>query len=453
MIRHVLNHLEKNWLPKEDRKPLVLRGARQVGKTWIARTLAKKTDLHLIEINFERMPDFKSLFESNDPKVILKNLEVYFGIKIDNRKTLLFLDEIQDAPEVFAKLRWFYEEIPDLPVIAAGSLLEFMLNNLAFSIPVGRITYCYVEPLSFEEFMEALGHASLLDYLRNVVPPFDIPVPIHQRLRDIFNLYSYVGGMPEAVLKWIKTESMNDVINVQQDLISTYRDDFFKYKGRMDVQKLDIMIKAIPFQLGEKFVYSKVDRSIQLTTAKHILDLFNKARLCHPVKWTSANYSPLEAEVKNKGFKQIFMDVGLANRFLERSFLPTKNTIDGGLSEQVVGQMLRSLFPLHQEKNLYYWTREEKGANAEIDYVIECNGTIIPIEVKSGSTGSLKSLHLFMHLKQKSLAVRINDDTPSVTPIFIKNYEETAISYTLLSIPFYLTTQLTRILNHGSFHL
>lgn len=227
----------------------------------------------------------------------------------------------------------------------------------------------------------------------------------------------------------------------------TYRDDFFKYKGRIDVYKLDTLLRAVPVQLGKKFVYSKVDSSIQTSTGKQILSLFNKARLCHVVKSSAGNSGALRAEVKEKVFKQIFLDVGLANRFLDKPFFSPKTSIEGGISEQVVGQMLRCLFLFFQEPTLYYWHREEKGSSAEIDYLTVHKGRVIPIEVKAGSAGSLKSLHLFMKIKNLSLAVRINDDLPSLTPVNIQNMDKTETSYTLLSIPFYLTGQLYRLLD------
>jgi len=447
MFRSALPYLENKWIVSPDRKPLVIRGARQVGKTWLARTLALHTEKKLVEVNFERDPQIKSLFETNNPKEILQNLEVYSGVKIDPASSLLFLDEIQEAPEILAKLRWFYEDLPELPVIAAGSLLEFILQDHAFSMPVGRISYMHLEPLSFEEFLHGCGKETLLTYIRNIKPPFVIPSAIHEKLQDGFRTYVCVGGMPAVVANWIKNQSIEDVINIQQDLLTTYRDDFFKYKGRIDVHKLDTILKAVPLQLGEKFVYSKADSSIQSAVGKQILSLFNKARLCHGVQSSSGNGVPLGAEVKEKAFKEIFLDVGLAGRSLGNGFSMPQTTTEGGISEQVAGQMLRTLFPPYEEPSLYYWQREEKPSNAEIDYLIEHGKQVIPVEVKSGSTGSLKSLHLFMDLKKSTIAVRINNDFPSITAVSVKGRDGQNLSYTLLSIPFYLTGQIHRLLD------
>lgn len=449
MYRNALQYLADKWFADANRKPLILRGARQVGKTWLAREFARKKELTLIELNFERNPELKSLFESNDPNVVLRNIEAYKDVSIKFGSSLLFLDEIQDAPEVLSKLRWFYEEVPDLPVIAAGSLLEFILSDHSFSMPVGRISYLYVEPLSFEEFLMALDKNILLSYIKTIEFPFRISDAIHQKLRDVFNVYCFVGGMPACVAKWVETKTFLDIAPIQEDLLSTYRDDFYKYKGRLDVSRLLSVLNSVPHQLGQKFMYSKTGSDMQANVAKQILSLFNKAKISHTVKLSSANAVPLSSEIKDKAFKQIFLDVGLVNRVLSKPFQHSfqNTTKDGGISEQVVGQLLRTLFPLFKEPELYYWQREEQRASAEIDYLIEHKGDIIPIEVKSGSTGSLKSLHYFMYHKHKKLAVRINDDLPSITEIDVKLPTQDSVSYTLLSIPFYLTTQTIQIID------
>ncbi len=448
MFREASVYLEKEWISSKDRKPLVIRGARQVGKTWIVREIAKKTKKQLIEINFERSINIKSLFDTTDPKVILQNLEVYLGSRIDLQSSILFLDEIQEAPDVLAKLRWFYEEIPSLPIVAAGSLLEFAIEGYRSSMPVGRISYLHLEPLSFEEFLYAEGKEILVEYMEQItIPHFKMPEAIHERLQNSFKRYMQIGGMPAAVLRWVESQSLNSVFSLQQDLLATYRDDFFKYKGRIDVQKLDILLKSIPLQLGEKFMYSKADSSIQTPTAKQILLLFNKARLCHMVQNSSGNGVPLAGEIKSKSFKQVFLDTGLVNRLLGNDFEGSKTIIEGKISEQVVGQMLRCLFPFYKEPTLYYWHREEKGSSSEVDYLIEHNAEVIPIEVKAGSTGSLKSLHFFMNNKNLPRAIRINNDIPSITQVNIQNTSDMCISYTLLSIPYYLTGQIHRLLD------
>jgi len=452
MQRTQMAFLEK-WLASDGHKPLVIRGARQVGKTWLVRHFAQTQKRHLVEINFEKNPQFASLFTSNDPHRILLNLSAALNLEIDPKNSLLFLDEIQAAPDILAKLRWFAEDLPELPVIAAGSLLEFVLEKHSFSMPVGRINYMHLEPLSFEEFLLANHKKILLEYLEAYDYTTDIPSAIHEQLTDLFKEYILVGGMPAAVSKWISNKSLGDLNQVHHDLVATYRDDISKYKGRMMPERLEEVMLAIPKHLGEKFVYAKVNSSISSAAVKQSLDLLCKARVCHRVNGCAANGVPLAAEIQEKYLKMIFLDVGLCSAALGLSLAQLSSTEEiifinkGGVAEQVVGQLLRTITPPYIEPALYYWHRDERGAAAEIDYVIQHHHRVIPIEVKAGSTGSLKSLHLLMGLKQLSFAVRINSDFPSKTEVNTKDHQGRLVRYTLLSLPFYLIGQLDRLLD------
>ena len=439
------------WLQSENRKPLVIRGARQVGKTWLVRQLAAENKRKLIEINLERQPQLASLFASNDPHQIVLSLSAAFNESIDPRTALLFLDEIQAAPELLAKLRWFAEDMPTLPVIAAGSLLEFVLESHTFSMPVGRINYMHLEPLSFEEFLHA-SNKKLLEYIQSFSWSTIIPHALHEQLMALFKEYLIIGGMPQAVAGWISKRSLQKVSQVHHDLIATYRDDFAKYSGRIATQRLDEVMMAVPLYLGSKFVYSKINRDVQTPAIKQSLELLFKARICYRIAGSAANGVPLAAEIQDKYMKAIFLDVGLCSTILGLS-LDQLRLIDdldlvnkGGIAEQVVGQILRSIFPFYVEPALYYWHREEKGSNAEIDYVLQHGSKVIPLEVKAGSTGGMKSLHLFMGLKQYAIAARVNSDLPSQTPIGIKDHEGNVIQYQLVSLPFYLLGQLHRLL-------
>lgn len=451
MLRIALQHL-KNWLELADRKPLVIRGARQVGKTWLVKHFAEVTGRQLIELNFEKQPAYAGLFDSNDPKQVLLNLSTLGqqGINIDN--AILFLDEIQMAPDILSKLRWFAEDLPQLPVIAAGSLLEFVLDDHSFSMPVGRISYLHLEPLSFQEFLLAQGQEQLHFYLENYVVQQEIPAVIHAQLIASFKEYLLVGGMPGVVANWIVARSYDQVSQRQHDLLATYRDDFAKYKGRFDVERLDEVMMAIPRMLGRKFVASQVNPSVQSSAIKQVLKLLEKARISHRVLSSSANGVPLASEIKDKYFKVIFLDVGLCGAALglNLNHLNAVNEINminnGAMAEQIVGQMLRTIFPFYIEPALYYWHRETAGTNAEIDYVIAHENQIIPIEVKAGATGSLKSLHLFMGEKKSTMALRINSEVPTLTPVNVKNNLGKLVNYRLLSIPFYLTEQIPRLL-------
>ncbi len=440
----------KEWLDSPTRKPLVIRGARQVGKTYLVRQFAKDQQRTLFEVNLEKETQLALLLQSNNPDQMLLNLSAVFEQDIDPQNCILFFDEIQAAPELLAKLRWFAEDMPHLAIIAAGSLLEFALEDHTFSMPVGRIQYMHLEPLSFVEFLQAQNKKQLLEYFGSYRWDSEVPLVIHEKAMALFKEYLIVGGMPAAVSHWAQNRSLKAIHQIHHDLLATYRDDFSKYSGRIATQRLDETLMAVPRFLGQKLFYSRVNPSGQ--SIKHALDLLCKARLCHRVRSTVANGLPLGAELQERYSKVIHLDVGLCSKALGLSLdqlvmIHELNLINkGGIAEQVVGQLLRTRAPVYVEPSLYYWNRTEKGASAEVDYLIDHKTTIIPIEVKAGSTGTLKSLHLFMKLKQLGTAVRINSGPPQRTNIQIKDGDST-YDYTLLSLPFYLIGELTRLLD------
>jgi uncharacterized protein len=449
--RTSLNFL-KSWLSETGRKPLVIRGARQVGKTWLVRHFAKAMGKDLVEINFEKQPLIAKFFDSNDPQNILSELGVYFKKKITPAHSILFLDEIQAVPILLSKLRWFAEDLPELPVIAAGSLLEFVLAKHTFSMPVGRIGYMHLEPLSFGEFLLAQGNEMVLEHLRDYEFNREIALPTHEMLMKNFKEYMLVGGLPATVLSWITDHDFEKVNAIQNDLLGTYRDDFTKYSSRIDPERLDEVMAAVPEMLGQKFVCSRVNPVVPASTIKKVLNLFKKARMCHYVWNSTANGVPLAAGLRKKYFKIVFLDTGLCSTALELNLNKINAAEEvtlinnGAIAEQVVGQLLRTIEPFYKEPALYYWQREEKGSSAEIDYILQHGSHVIPIEVKAGSTGSLKSLHVFMGLKKLPLAVRINSGLPSRTQVEVKDHKGDKVSYELLSIPFYLIGQLHRLI-------
>lgn len=455
MKRISLKYLQQNWLQSPNRKPLIIRGARQVGKTWLIHNFCEINQKKIFELNFEKNPELKSLFENNDPKQILLNISAHFNETIEYEHSVLFLDEIQVFPELLAKLRWFYEELPALPVIAAGSLLDFVLEDATFSMPVGRINYLYLEPLSFEEFLLANNKELLLDYLRNYSWEMQIPSVIHTQLNQLLKEYIIVGGMPQAVLNWVTQKSPVTLNQIHHDLMTTYRDDFGKYKGRFAKESFDTILMAISKFLGQKIIYQKMDPILHINAIKQILHLFNQAKLCTKVSPCFANGVPLGAQVKEKSLKQIFLDIGLVsaalglnlNQLLDITEIDFFNK--GALAEQLAGQILRTVEPFYIEPKLFYWQREEPGSNAEIDYIIQHGTEIIPLEIKAGSTGTLKSLHIFMGLKNLTKAVRVNTGLPSKTKIEMKDPLGTqkTVQYDLLSIPFYLLGQVHRLLD------
>lgn len=451
MKRYLIDKL-KDWLISTSRKPAVLRGARQVGKTWIVRELARQTGKQLIELNFEKQRSLAIHFESNDPSTILLNLESSLNQSIHPADSILFLDEIQAAPDLFAKLRWFYEDMPELAVITAGSLLEFVLENHTFSMPVGRIQYFFIEPLGFEEFLLAKNETHLLSAIEKVSIEKPFNISLHDKANQLFKEFITVGGMPEAVSTWIKTSSLEALAEVHNNLINTYQDDFTKYAGKLSISHLEEVLNAVPKLLTKKFIYSHVDPAARHESIKQALSLLLKARLCHKVQSASANGIPLGAEVNSKIFKIILIDVGLVSTMLGLKLYQFRSMEDilvinkGALAEQVVGQLLRLLSPFYVEPTLHYWCRELASSSAEIDYLIQDNQRLIPIEVKSGVEGKLRSLHQFMSEKPWKLAIRFYAGPIQRDHVKSKTTTGDANDYELISLPFYLLGQLYRLL-------
>ena len=451
MKRYILDKL-KDWLISPARKPAVLRGARQVGKTWLVRELAKQTGKQLIELNFEKQRSLAIHFESNNPATILLNLESALNRAIRPADSILFLDEIQAAPDLLAKLRWFYEDMPELAVMTAGSLLEFVLESHSFSMPVGRIQYFFIEPLGFEEFLLAKKETHLLSAIEKVSIEESLNTSLHAKANQLFKEFFTVGGMPEAVSTWIKTSSLEALAEVHNNLINTYQDDFTKYAGKLLTTHLEEVVRAVPTLLTKKFVYSQVNRTARHESIKQALNLLIKARLCHKVQSASANGIPLGAEVNPKTFKIILIDVGLVSTLLGLKLHQFSNMEDilvinkGALAEQVVGQLLRLLSPFYIEPTLYYWSRELVSSSAEIDYLIQDNQQLVPIEVKAGVEGKLRSLHQFMSEKPWKLAIRFYGGPVQWDHIKSKTTTGNCNDYELISLPFYLLGQLPRLL-------
>ena len=452
MYRTCMSFL-KDWLVLPRRMPLVIRGARQVGKTWIVRNLAESTGRQLVEINFEMSPELAALFEPNDPHAIVRRIEEVLGLSIDPANTILFLDEIQAKPELFAKLRWFYELMPELPVIAAGSLLEFVLSTHLVSMPVGRISFMYLEPMSFIEFLQALKKNKLIERIQSYTWESELSPVVHNEIMRLFKQYVFIGGLPAAVFNWVEDHSLAGVKFVHRALIGTYRTDFNKYGGRTLASTLNDVVTEIPVFLGRKFVYSQVNSTSTQIKVKEALNQLVLARIAYKVQCTSANGIPLSSEVNHKYIKIIFLDVGLCSEVLKLS-LRTLEDIEeldvinkGGIAEQVTGQLLRASAPCDDDPALYYWIRAERGSDAEVDYVIQHGRSVVPIEVKAGTTGTLKSLHMFMRQKKLSVAVRVYSGLPAITEVNVKDNQSNEISYQLRSIPFYLISELQRLLD------
>jgi uncharacterized protein len=392
---------------------------------------------------------------NSDPKEILSNLESALNKTIIPSESILFLDEIQVEPDLLAKLRWFYENMPELPVVAAGSLLEFVLENHTFSMPVGRINYCFVEPLGFEEFLYAKQETHLLSAIQHfsLAKPFNDV--IHQKANRLFKEYMTVGGMPEAVATWIETGSLAKVSEVHNNLLNTYLDDFAKYAGKLALQHLHDALLALPRLLTNKMIYSRISATARHENIKKAVDLLCSARICHKVQATHANGIPLGGEIEPKTFKMILLDIGLASSLLGLQLHQFKSVDElmlinkGALTEQVIGQLLRLLSPYYVEPKLYYWCRQAASSSAEIDYLLQNNQQVLPVEIKSGTEGKLRSLHQFMADRPWPSAVRFYAGNVVQAEVNTKTTTGKAIQYDLLSLPLYLTEQLPKLLQQS----
>ena len=397
------------------RKPLLIRGARQVGKSWAIRNLGKQFK-YLVEINFERKRDkeAKDLFEKGGLSVqeLSDELARIYNTPIVPGKTLLFLDEIQACLPAISSLRYFYEEYGELHVAAAGSLLEFALAELP-SFGVGRIRSMYMYPLSFFEFLDACyEHDLLLQAVKKADFKNPLSEPVHNTVIKDLKKFLILGGMPEVVYTYINTKDSLKCQQVLDDLIISLRADFAKYKTKVPTTQISTVFDSVVNQMGKKFVYSNVPGDYIHRQLKEALELLVMAGLVIPVTHTAANGIPLGAQINIKKQKMLMLDTGIFQRILG---LPMSDVIiyddfsivnKGGIAELFVGLELLKAESPYQQKSLYYWHRESKNSNAEIDYVVQSGQNIIPIEVKSGTKGAMQSMRIFLNEKNAPYGIR-----------------------------------------------
>lgn len=435
MKRLIDNHLI-NWKKDTGRKPLILRGARQVGKTTAVRTLAQSF-AHYIELDLESRRDLHVAFSDNlDPKEIISNLQLLIQKTITPKNTLLFLDEIQACPRAILALRYFYEAMPELHVIAAGSLLDFAIEQVG--VPVGRVQFMRLYPMSFQEFLMATDNHFLLENIvaHDVAKPFSAVA--HQQGLKLLGEYIAIGGMPEAVKRWRDTKNYVSCLEVHHDLITAYKQDFEKYARKSQIKYVDLIFSKIPLQLGAQFQYKKIGSDYRKRELEPALLLLKKANVITPIQKITAMGLPLASHANPEYFKLNMIDVALTQAILGLTSeqwvfdLETAFANKGAIAESFVGQELLSYDNPRQENNLYYWQRHQHGSEAEVDYIISQEGKIIPIEVKSGKGSTLKSMHLFL------------DDNPR-TPFGIRFSTQNFSEYgKIKSYPLYAVMKLTR---------
>jgi predicted AAA+ superfamily ATPase len=452
MYRHHFIALD-HWFEQQSHKPLILRGARQVGKSTLVRLFAERKSIELVELNFERNPEYAGLFASNDPKQIVATMRLMLNRSIKPANSILFLDEVQSAPEILASLRYFYEEMSELHVIAAGSLLDFELEAPSFSVPVGRVGYLHLHPMNFTEFLRAIGESALAEYIEIWQIEDELPEPLHGKLMGYLRQCMAVGGMPEAVKSFVGFSDYRQTEQIKQDLLATFSDDFAKYARHQDQMLIRLCFRRSPVLIGRKIKYSEISRDMPSARVAHALNQLNMARVVHKVIRSASNGVPLSAEENEKFFKLLFLDVGLVSTMMNISWQALQEDLmminQGALAEQWVGQELLSSLDAHIPPHLHYWAREARSSSAELDYVIEGADSPVPVEVKAGKSGSLKSLHLFMKEKRLDLAVRLNADLPSLMSEVHPLADGSSHSYRLLSLPLYMAGQLRRLTRFG----
>ncbi len=404
-MKRIIDYFLLEWKDRQRRKPLLLRGARQVGKTYSVRKLGQSFS-SFIEINLELNSAVRIIMEREiDPVIIIRQLSEYFQEDIIPGKTLLFIDEIQVVPQAILALRYFYEKYPDLHVIAAGSLLDFAIEQVG--IPVGRVSSLYMYPMSFVEFLLADSNPDWIKLILEKDSTDLLSKPLHDKLLQIVGEYIAIGGMPEAVGEWIKNKNSRMSKIVHSDLIDAYQQDFGKYAKKYMIKYLNIIFSKAMNQLGGKFMYSKVGE-YKKRELEPALDLVETAGLFHKILKSSGQGIPLGAQVRPDDFKLIFFDVGLSQALLGLDI--TNWFIDnfkcfinrGEIVEAFVGQEILAYSDPIAKSKLFYWRRDVRGSSSEVDYLIQLGNKVLPIEVKSGKSKWAKSLKIFLELHKES---------------------------------------------------
>ncbi len=440
--RSILSELAK-WLAKTGRKPLVIRGARQVGKTTVINQFAERFEQY-IYLNLELQNDRQPFEQFSTIETLLQTVFFIKNQSLANKgKTLIFIDEIQEVPQALNILRYFYESAPEVAVIAAGSMLETLFDkNISF--PVGRVEFKVLRPVSFPEFLEAMNEKEALQYLGQI----PIPAFTHPKLLQLFHTYALIGGMPEVVSSYVQNRDVTALSDIYDSLISAYIDDVEKYSSSApQVQHIRHAIRACFSQAGKRIKFEGFGnspyRSREMSEALRILE---KALLIQLVYPCTEVQLPLLPDYKKSPRLQV-LDTGMLNYFagIQKEIIGTadlNNVYQGTLIEHLTGQELLAT-QFNTLSSLNFWVREKQSSTAEVDFVWPFEGKLIPIEVKSGTEGKLKSLHRFMDMAPHNLAVRFYAGEISVT----KASTPTGKIFHLLNLPYYLVSKTDHYLN------
>ena len=417
-IERSIDSLLLEWKNSKSLKPLLLRGARQVGKSWAVKHLGESFD-YFIEVNFEKRPDMKDIFEKvHDAHELAQSIGMLYNKPVIPGKTLIFLDEIQGCFAAIKSLWSFKEDFPGLHVVAAGSLLEFALKELP-SFGVGRIRSLFVYPFSFDEFLIAEGKSSWVKAKKGASSDKPLLAALHNDLVQHYRIFLMVGGMPASVAAWITSHDYRQCQTELDDIQLTYYDDFVKYAKKVDPTLLRNTLQSVILQIGNKFVYSQVEGDYRAEEVKKALGLLCDAGIIKRVSHTAANGLPLGAEINEKFRKYIYLDSGLLLRILDMDLGSAQQLTEliiagtaedlvnkGGLAEMVLGWELVKYNNPRSQHDLYYWENTAEGTRSEVDYIIARNMKVLPIECKAGTSGKMKSLRVFMRQKHLTDAIR-----------------------------------------------
>ena len=440
-MKRKIDQVLLEWRDDSERKPLIIRGARQSGKTFSVDKFGESAFESYVSINLEKSKPLHPIFDSLDPKQIIAQIEIRTGQSIVPGKTLLFLDEIQSYPNALMALRYFKEEMRELHVISAGSLLEFALEEEEFSFPVGRVQFLYMYPLTFREFLRVLGYDQMADYLQEVTLDQRPDESLHQQLLKLAAQFFLLGGMPEVVNSFLAHRSFLRCQKIQRSILDTYLEDFGKYAKTSLHPYLQTLFWRAPDIVGEHLKYAKIDPTVTKPERvfSQAVNKLSKAGVIHQIFASAANGIPLRAEKIANKLKILFLDVGLMQCALglDLTEIEVDNLLvvnEGALAEQFVGQEMLANRDSYEKKNLYFWERLKKGSEAEVDYLVAHKGKVYPVEVKAGKTGRLMSLKQFLKDKKVPFGLRISEK-----PLHYDNQ--------VLSVPLYMISELERLID------
>ena len=396
MKRDIHRQLE-DWKKSERRKPLIINGARQVGKTHALKYFGKTCYDEVVYLNFEKNENLSEYFDSTlDPKKLINLLSIYADKEILPEKTLIIFDEVQECPKALNSLKYFCEEANEYHVVAAGSLLGVKTNR-SKGFPVGKVSFIYLYPMTFFEFLSALKHDRIRNFLEEIDSFTPLPSPLHHQLVDLLKLYLYVGGMPEVVAEYVKSENLKIAREVQLEILDAYVRDFAKHAQPKDIPKISTVWEQVHRQLAKenkKFIFSAIRQSARGKEYEDAIQWLLDAGMIHKSHCISSPKFPLSAYANDRIFKVFLLDVGLlgaqsnltAQTVIEGNLLFTE--FKGALVENYVAQELIA----SRNHKLYYWT---SSGTAEVDFLIEKDETIFPLEVKSGTNNKKKSLQIY----------------------------------------------------------